>query len=119
MPGANGRFPQVSGLCFTYDVAAPIGSRVTSVVLQTATGACTGAPVDLSAAASHTVAINDFMASGGDGYPNVASRATSRDIMDQTVADWVGANSPIAPSLQGRIVCTDSVAPNNCPVQTP
>jgi 2',3'-cyclic-nucleotide 2'-phosphodiesterase (5'-nucleotidase family) len=119
MPGANGRFPQVSGLCFTYDVAAPIGSRVTAVVSQTATGACTGAPVDLSATASHTVAINDFMAGGGDGYPNVASRATSRDIMDQAVADWIGANSPITPSIQGRIVCTDSVAPNSCPVQTP
>ena len=118
MPGANGRFPQVSGLCFTYDVAAAAGSRVTSVVRQTATGACTGAPVDLTAAASYTLAINDFMASGGDGYPNVASRATSRDIMDQTVADWIGANSPIAPSIQGRIVCTDSVAPNNCPVRT-
>ncbi len=119
MPGANGRFAQVSGLCFTYDVAAPVGSRVTAVVQQTATGACTGAPVDLSATASYDVAINDFMASGGDGYPNVASRATSRDIMDQTVADWIGANSPIAPSIQGRVVCIDSVAPNNCPIPTP
>ena len=25
MPAANGRFPQVSGLCFTYDIAAPAG----------------------------------------------------------------------------------------------
>ena len=29
MPAANGRFPQVSGLCFTYDISAPAGSRVT------------------------------------------------------------------------------------------
>ena len=28
MPAANGRFPQVSGLCFTYDIAAAAGSRV-------------------------------------------------------------------------------------------
>jgi len=29
---AQGRFPQVSGLCFTYDVAASSGSRVTGAV---------------------------------------------------------------------------------------
>jgi 2',3'-cyclic-nucleotide 2'-phosphodiesterase (5'-nucleotidase family) len=119
MPGANGRFAQVSGLCFTYDVAAAAGSRVTSVVGQAADGTCTGGAVDLSAAATHTLAINDFMSAGGDGYPNVASRVTSRDIMDQAVADWIGANSPISPAIQGRIVCTDSVAPDNCPVQLP
>jgi 2',3'-cyclic-nucleotide 2'-phosphodiesterase (5'-nucleotidase family) len=119
MPGANGRFPQVSGLCLTYDVGAAVGSRVISVVLQAPTGTCTTTPVDVSSSASYTVAVNDFMASGGDGYPNIAARSTSRDIMDQTVADWIGANSPISPSIQGRIVCTDSVAPNSCPVQAP
>ncbi len=42
MPAANGRFPQVSGLCFTYDISAPVGSRVTSAVRQAADGTCTG-----------------------------------------------------------------------------
>src|SRR3712207_8594158 len=32
MPAVEGRFPQVSGLCFTYDIAAPAGSRVTGAV---------------------------------------------------------------------------------------
>jgi 2',3'-cyclic-nucleotide 2'-phosphodiesterase (5'-nucleotidase family)/predicted AlkP superfamily phosphohydrolase/phosphomutase len=117
MPAANGRFPQVSGLCFTYDISAPVGSRVTSVVRQAADGSCTGAPVDLTAASMYHIAINDFMAAGGDGYPNVASRAHSREIMDQTVADWITANSPLAPAIQGRIVCTTSGA-TPCPVIT-
>ena len=52
MPGANGRFAQVSGLCFTYDISAPAGSRVTSVVRQAADGSCTGPPVDLTAGSS-------------------------------------------------------------------
>ena len=45
MPAANGRFPQVSGLCFRYDISAPVGSRViaSSVVRQAADGTCTGA----------------------------------------------------------------------------
>jgi hypothetical protein len=58
------------------------------------------------------------MAAGGDGYPNVASRATTRDLMDQVVADYVSANSPIGPTIEGRVFCTD---PNpgsggDCPV---
>jgi hypothetical protein len=32
MPAVDGRFPQVSGLCFTYDIAKPTGSRVTGAV---------------------------------------------------------------------------------------
>lgn len=117
MPGANGRFPQVSGLCFAYDIAAPAGSRVTGAVRQAADGGCTGAPIDLSASSSHSVAMNDFMASGGDGYPNVFGRSATRDILDQVLADHVALNSPLSPSIQGRIVCTDSngaTAPN-CP----
>ena len=44
----RGRFPQVSGLCFSYNVAAASGSRVTGAVLQAADGSCTGAAVDLT-----------------------------------------------------------------------
>ena len=111
MPAANGRFPQVSGLCFTYNVAASAGSRVTSVVRQAADGSCTGPPVDLTAASTYTLAINDFMAAGGDGYPNVNTRAHTREIMDQVVADYIGANTPISPAIQGRIVCTGAACP--------
>ena len=120
MPAANGKFAQVSGLCFTYDIAA-VGSRVTGAVRQAADGSCTGPAVDLTAAATYTIAINDFMASGGDGYPVFTSRATSRDIMDQVLADYITANSPISPAIQGRIVCADSngaTAPN-CPAFVP
>jgi 2',3'-cyclic-nucleotide 2'-phosphodiesterase (5'-nucleotidase family)/predicted AlkP superfamily phosphohydrolase/phosphomutase len=118
MPGVNGKFPQVSGLCFSYDISAAPGSRVGSVVHQAADGSCTGAPVDLTAASSYNIAENDFMVSGGDGYPNFASRATTRDIMDQATADYITANSPLSPTIQGRITCTTSGA-TPCPVVTP
>jgi 2',3'-cyclic-nucleotide 2'-phosphodiesterase (5'-nucleotidase family) len=108
MPGANGRFPQVSGLCFTYDISAPALNRVTSVVRQAADGSCTGPAVDLSAAASYTIAMNDFMATGGDGYPAIFGRATTRDIMDNVLADYIGSNVTVNPTIQGRIVCTTS-----------
>jgi 2',3'-cyclic-nucleotide 2'-phosphodiesterase (5'-nucleotidase family) len=121
MPAVDGRFPQVSGLCLTYDIAAPAGSRVLSAVRQAADGSCAGAPIDLTAGSTYKIAENDFMSSGGDGYPNFFSRATTQNIMDQVVADYITANSPIAPAIQGRITCMDSngaTAPN-CPVVSP
>jgi 2',3'-cyclic-nucleotide 2'-phosphodiesterase (5'-nucleotidase family)/predicted AlkP superfamily phosphohydrolase/phosphomutase len=115
MPAIDGRFPQVSGLCFTYDITAPAGSRVTSAVRQAADSSCTGAAVDLTAGSTYTIAENDFMVAGGDGYPDFFARATTRNIMDQVVADYITANSPISPAIEGRVVCTGA----SCPVVTP
>jgi hypothetical protein len=118
MPAANGGFPQVSGLCFTYDISAPSGSRVTAAVRQAGDGSCTGAPVDLTAAASYTVAENDFIAVGGDGYPDFSGRFATRELQDRVTAAYVRARTPIAPAIQGRIVCTTSGA-TACPVVLP
>ncbi len=119
---SDGRFPQVSGLCFTYDIAAAPGSRVLGAVRQAADGTCTGASVDLTAGSNYMLATNDFVAYGGDGYPNLAARMTTQNIMDQVLADYIGANTPVNPTPQGRIVCTDSngvgTAPD-CPVILP
>jgi len=108
MPATSGRFPQVSGLCFTYDISAAVGSRILGAVRQASNGSCTGAPIDLTAASTFTIAINDFMSSGGDGYPVMTGRAANRETMDQVLADYVIQASPLSPSLQGRIVCVDS-----------
>jgi 2',3'-cyclic-nucleotide 2'-phosphodiesterase (5'-nucleotidase family) len=118
MPGANGRFPQVSGLCFTYDVEAPAGSRVAGIVRQASDGSCTGDAVLPGGA--YTLATNDFMAAGGDGYPNVIHKATTRNIMDADVADYVAAQGSLSPAIQGRIVCADANpgAGANCPAIT-
>ena len=78
-------------------------------------------PIDLTAASTYKIAENDFMASGGDGYPNFISRVATQDIMDQVLADYVTANSPLNPFVlgpaNGRINCANSngtTAPN-CP----
>ncbi len=121
MPAVDGRFPQVSGLCFTYNIEAAAGSRITGAVRQAGDGTCTGAVVDLTSSSTYKIAENDFMASGGDGYPVFTPRVTTQDIMDQVLADYVTANSPISPAIQGRIVCFDPNpgAGNNCPVAVP
>jgi 2',3'-cyclic-nucleotide 2'-phosphodiesterase (5'-nucleotidase family) len=115
MPSSDGRFPQVSGLCFTYDISLAAGSRVLSAVRQEADGSCTGAPIDLTSASSYTLAINDFMANGGDGYPYVYPRVTTQDYMDEVLADHISAYTPVSPLIQERIVCTTSGA-TACPV---
>jgi 2',3'-cyclic-nucleotide 2'-phosphodiesterase (5'-nucleotidase family) len=118
MPTANGRFAQVSGLCFVYDIAAPAGSRVTGAVHQALDGSCTGVPMDLTASSTYSLVENDFMASGGDGYPVLIGRATTRDMIDQVLADYITAGTPISPAIQGRIVCTTSGA-TLCPLVVP
>jgi 2',3'-cyclic-nucleotide 2'-phosphodiesterase (5'-nucleotidase family)/predicted AlkP superfamily phosphohydrolase/phosphomutase len=125
MPAVDGRFPQVSGLCFTYDIQQGAGSRVTGAVRAAADGTCTGTVIDLTSTTTmYSIAMNDFIVSGGDGYPNFFSRSTSRDIMDQVLADYISANTPISPVVRaapnGRINCADSngaTAPN-CPALT-
>ena len=77
-----------------------------------AAGNCTATPVDLTAGATYKIAQNDFTATGGDGYPNFASRMTTQDIMEQVTADYITAHSPLTPVVKaapnGRINCTDS-----------
>jgi hypothetical protein len=61
------------------------------------------------------------MASGGDGYPFFTPRVTTQDIMDQVLADYVTANSPLSPTIVGRVNCVDgngATAPN-CPTVVP
>ena len=118
MPEASGAFPQVSGLCFTYDVEAEPGDRVTGAVRQAEDGSCTGEAIDLTEASTYTLATNDFTASGGDGYPELLSRADSREILADVVSAYVAGESPLAlsgepidPRIDGRIVCEGEECP--------
>jgi hypothetical protein len=99
------------------------GNRVVSAVRQAADGSCTGTAINLTSASTYSLTINDFMASGGDGYLVVSDRITTQDILDQDLADYIRAQlgDLISPSIQGRIHCTDSnpVAAPACPVGSP
>jgi 2',3'-cyclic-nucleotide 2'-phosphodiesterase (5'-nucleotidase family) len=121
MPTVQGRFAQVSGLCFSFNIEAAAGSRVTGAVRQAGDGSCTGAPVDLTAGSNYFIVSNDFIAAGGDGYPNFFSRITTRDLLEQDLADYLMANDPISPTIQGRIHCVDPNpgAGNDCPAGSP
>jgi 2',3'-cyclic-nucleotide 2'-phosphodiesterase (5'-nucleotidase family) len=111
MPSPSGGFPQVSGLCFTYDIGKEPGSRITNVVRQADDGTCTGEAVDLTAASTYMLATNDFTAAGGDGYPDISALATTRDPLDEVTADYIKFQGTISPEIQGRITCTGDACP--------
>ena len=126
MPAVDGRFPQVAGLCFTYNIEAAPQSRVIGAVRADANGNCTTTALDLTAFASYKIVSNDFTIGGGDGYPNFRSRMTTQAILDQVVADYITAQStPINPFVKaapdGRINCFDPNpgSGNNCPTLVP
>lgn len=94
-----GRFPQISGLSFVLDPAAEAGKRVSSVMVG---------DVPLSDDTVYTVATNDYMAGGGDGYAAfIGARqivdAAAGTLMASQVIDSIAARGTIAPVVEGRI----------------
>lgn len=92
-PRPDGRFIQVSGLEFDYRTSAPVGERVVEVRWH-----ATDDPVDLSETVTYSVAMNDFMALGGDGYPSFDGRFVVQGLLDwEAVAGYLARSSPVSP----------------------
>jgi 2',3'-cyclic-nucleotide 2'-phosphodiesterase (5'-nucleotidase family) len=106
LPIASARFAQVSGLCFTHNPDRTVDNKVISAVHQGSDGECdAGSPVDFSEDVHYTIAISDYMASGGDGYPNVISRVDVRSTLGDALAAYLADVEVVSPSIQGRVVC--------------
>lgn len=99
----KGKFPQVSGLKYSFDksVAANAG-RVKSVEVMDG-----GVWKPIDEAKVYTVATNNYVRQGGDGYKLFASNATNAydygPSLEQVVADYLAKNRPFTPKLDGRI----------------
>lgn len=105
-----GRFLQVAGLRFTADLSRPANSRMTQVTVGNAA---------LNPAATYRIAINDFMAGGGDGFTSFTRGRNVRggDLpLDLVLSDYIKANSPVSPAVEGRIGFTGSLTPTAAPV---
>ncbi|MCP4384236.1 MAG: bifunctional metallophosphatase/5'-nucleotidase [Hyphomicrobiales bacterium] len=94
-----GRFPQVSGLVVETNYGRPAGERVLSIMVN-------GAPLDHDA--TYTLATNDYMARGGDGYSVLSEGKSLIDPIDATlmasqVIDFITAAGTVAPKVEGRI----------------
>jgi len=92
----SGRFLQVAGLEFRFDLGAPVGSRVKEVRVH-------GAPLDRSR--EYKVVVNRFMAEGGDGYamfPKAAGRVEHQTMLRDLFIKTLESGSVTAKE-EGRI----------------
>jgi 2',3'-cyclic-nucleotide 2'-phosphodiesterase (5'-nucleotidase family) len=102
--GGTGRFPQVSGLKVTFAC-----SGITPVVtgMWKAPNGVNGTLIPIGPTDSVRFVTNDYMFTGGDGY-TVFGQGTNvlqpGDDLLQVAIDYVGANSPVGPVVEGRII---------------
>lgn len=97
----GGRFPQVAGLKYAFDPAAPKGARVSGVMVEEGG---TWAPID--PARVYGVVSNDYLRKGGDGYRMFVDAEQAYDYgpdLADVTAEWMAARGPVAPALDGRI----------------
>jgi len=100
---ADGRFPQVSGLKFSFDSTKPVGSRIVEVTKLDGTAIAKDAK-------EYTLTTLDYIIYGGDGYVDVFSPAKAKvygallDVfVDALKADMAAKKVTQLPVLDGRV----------------
>lgn len=86
LPETNGAFSQTD-LDVVFDATKPVGERILEVKLN-------GEPIDRSA--TYSVATNDFMAAGGDGYTMFGRVTQEGRVLNEVFADYLSALYPPA-----------------------
>lgn len=99
LPNPSGRFPQVSGMSFRADSRKPKGQRISDVIIG-------GQPLDPSA--SYTVATNDYLFEGADGYTALKQGKPLLGVRDAKlvangVMSYISTQKKVAPKVEGRI----------------
>ena len=95
-PRANTILQPSAGFTYTWNSTLACGSKVSDIKLN-------GVAVD--PAAAYRVTMNNFLADGGDGFPefkNGTNRVTRGFDVDAFAA-YLGAGAPVAPGPQNRI----------------
>lgn len=100
-PAAEGRFPQVAGLRFSFDPSKAEGSRIVKIEIGSGKEY---APINPTA--TYRIVVNNFVATGGDGYSAMVEgkNITNAGFVDSDVlAEYIAKHSPVNPQLEGRI----------------
>ncbi len=100
LPNAGGRFPQVSGLSLDADLRRPPGQRIVRISVG-------GVPLDENKI--YKVAINDFLARGGDNYVQFrdAKRITPDNdapLQANQVMSYIRRLGTVRARVEGRMV---------------
>ena len=109
-PAAKGAFLQVSGLEFTFDPAQPVDSKVMEITVG-------GEAFDETK--EYTVAINDFMSAGGDGYAMLAKYDTQTifGTYEEIIQNYLVTNGTAGSEVSGRIKVLEVVVEEPEPVE--
>lgn len=109
MEEGAGRFSQVAGLKYSVDASKPAGSRISNVEVKEGDAF---KPID--PAKVYGVVANNYTRSGGDGFKVFAERGMKAydfgPSLEDTVAAYIGKNSPYKPYLDGRITVIAAAA---------
>ncbi len=100
---AEGRFPQVSGIFFTWEPQAPVGKRIKKILIKDQFGK---AQV-IAPQSTYRIATNNFLTSGGDGYSVFAKGKNILDtgyLISDVVADYIKEIFNVRGKLEDRIV---------------
>ncbi|NMB44792.1 MAG: multifunctional 2',3'-cyclic-nucleotide 2'-phosphodiesterase/5'-nucleotidase/3'-nucleotidase [Firmicutes bacterium] len=100
-PEQNGAFLQMSGVEIMFDPSREPGTRVIDVLVR-------GEGLNLDK--TYTVATNDFIAAGGDGYTMFTSAKVlveTGDMLRDAVANYVASQGTTAPEVEGRIIVVE------------
>lgn len=97
-----GRFPQVAGMKYAFDVSKPAGERVSDVMVMDGE-----AFVPIDPAKSYMAVSNDYMRRGGDGYEVFKTNASNAydfgpDLAD-VVIEYLTAKDGYTPYTDDRI----------------
>ncbi|HEX5707874.1 MAG TPA: 5'-nucleotidase C-terminal domain-containing protein [Pyrinomonadaceae bacterium] len=103
-PGAEpGRFPQVSGMRYSFDASQPSGQRIKTVTVA-------GRALDPNR--TYTVATTRYVGTGGDGYDvftNLPRRPRPAKLIDSdALRRLITSARSIAPRVEGRIERLDA-----------
>ncbi len=105
-----GRFPQVAGLKYTFDVSKPVGSRISDVQVMQGDS---WRPIDTGA--TYGVVSNNYMRAGGDGYKVFSTNAVNAydygPGLELVLADYLGKHTPYKPYTDGRISAVVATSP--------
>lgn len=96
-----GRFPQVAGLKFTFDISQEPGSRISDVMVA---DGMDWKPIDPEAV--YGVVSNNYVRNGGDGYKMFVDAMNVYDFgpdLADVTAEYLAARSPYTPYVDGRI----------------
>ena len=98
----KGRFPQVAGLKYSWDIKVVAGEgRISDVMVATGDGF---AAIDL--AATYGVVSNNYVRGGGDGYKMFRDAANVYDYgpdVADVLAEYMANSGGYTPYLDGRI----------------